>query len=537
MISLSLRILRGALLCTTLLSVSSPPLRATDASLPDPTGWVQISLGRLPKHETPAYAKLRATAGDGQVVLLEMTQAEVWTVRADRAVAFRKVAKQAGLAVSEVGTAWTHPLVPMKPHLAMSAKQNDMMGKAMATPAASGVEMMALPEAQIIEYALTNTSADGSNSIVLPIKGTTVVAAVRERLEKTADGYIWHGSISGTGDPVTLIWHMEGRLSGQFTVGGEIYAIRHLGGDLHGVVALKSKMLPIEHAPMDQALKKKMHMQEDPLVTKGDAGMLRPQTQSAPSKSEPLRNLQDAEGSAAQGATKLNLGLSAPSPVEAGPNVVIDVLVAYTSQAASYYMDIRQDLIELAIEDANQSFRNSGIGNVRLRLVHSYQTDYKESGTHFEHVFRFADKDGVMDEVLALRETYKADVAVLIVHDTNGCGLAAGVAPPQERAFAVVSQECAATKYSIAHEIGHLIGARHDFALDDSTMPFSYGHGFVSGKAWRTMMGYENTCDGCPRLPIWSNPRILIRGVAAGDATADNARVISEQAARVAAFR
>jgi hypothetical protein len=142
-----------------------------------------------------------------------------------------------------------------------------------------------------------------------------------------------------------------------------------------------------------------------------------------------------------------------------------------------------------------------------------------------------------MEEVHALRDQYKADIAALIVHDPNGCGLSAAVAPPADRAFTVVHHECAALSYSLAHEIGHIIGARHDMALDDDKQPFPYGHGFVSGKDWRTMMSYEESCDGCPRLPIWSNPRIKVRGVAAGDATADNARAIEEGAARVAAFR
>jgi hypothetical protein len=206
--------------------------------------------------------------------------------------------------------------------------------------------------------------------------------------------------------------------------------------------------------------------------------------------------------------------------------------------AAKHYDDIETDLISLAIEQVNESFRVSGISNVKLELAYTYMTDYVESGTHFDHVFRFADKgDGYMDEVHALRDKYKADVGILIVHDPNGCGLSAEVYARPERAFAVVHHECAANMYSLAHEIGHLIGARHDEALDDSKEPFTYGHGFVSGKSWRTMMSYKDSCDGCPRVPVWSSPTVRVQGVPAGDALSNNARVIAEQAARVAKFR
>ena len=42
---------------------------------------------------------------------------------------------------------------------------------------------------------------------------------------------------------------------------------------------------------------------------------------------------------------------------------------------------------------------------------------------------------------------------------------------------------------------------------------------------------------GCPRLPVWSSPLVKVKGEPAGTPDLDNARVIREQAARVAAFR
>ena len=222
------------------------------------------------------------------------------------------------------------------------------------------------------------------------------------------------------------------------------------------------------------------------------------------------------------------------------PDTVIDVLVVYTAKAAQHYSDIGRDLIELAIEETNQSLRASRINNVKVRLVHTQLTNYVEDGAeHFDHVWRMVDKgDGFMEEVPGLRNEKKADIVILVVDDKSGCGLATRVAADAEEAYAVVHHECAASTYSIAHEIGHIIGTRHDRSLDQNTTPFPHGHGFVSPDLkWRTIMSYKASCGGCPRLPVWSTPDKVIKGTAAGDPWHNNAAVIRDNAARVAGFR
>jgi hypothetical protein len=67
--------------------------------------------------------------------------------------------------------------------------------------------------------------------------------------------------------------------------------------------------------------------------------------------------------------------------------------------------------------------------------------------------------------------------------------------------------------------------------------PFPYGHGYVNGQKWRDIMSYKDSCGGCPRIPVWSNPKVLVKGEIAGTPELDNARVIAEQAKRVANFR
>jgi hypothetical protein len=258
------------------------------------------------------------------------------------------------------------------------------------------------------------------------------------------------------------------------------------------------------------------NLRDDPLFNQRNASILRPVTRGM----QPHQQLALAAPKAAAAAKTMRDELAAKPQ-----NIVIDVIVAYTKKAASSYSDIESELVDLAIEEANRSFRLSNLGHISLRLVHTYRTDYVEEGDHFDHVWRFADKgDGYMDEVHGLRDKYRADVAILIVDDPKGCGLATRVRADADEAFAVVHHVCAAANYTLAHEIGHLIGASHELS-------------YVNGAKWRDIMGSKESCGGCPRVPVWSSPTVLIKGEPAGTTEFDNARVIAEQAARVAAFR
>jgi hypothetical protein len=135
-----------------------------------------------------------------------------------------------------------------------------------------------------------------------------------------------------------------------------------------------------------------------------------------------------------------------------------------------------------------------------------------------------------------LRDEKKADIVGLIVDDPSGCGLSTRVAPDADDAYFVVHHSCAVIAISIAHEIGHIFGARHDRGVDPRNVPFAYGHGYVQGK-WRDIMSYLQGCDGCLRIPYWSNPRVTYKGEPTGTILEDNARVILEQAERVSNFR
>jgi Metallo-peptidase family M12 len=485
---------------------------------PDVAG---VILSNLPAKGSPQYKELTDLAGATGAQDLDMTHAEMWNVPRAHLDVLLAAAKRQGVGVKQLDSDWNRLATPMAKDAKMSAKQKQMMHKSMESKAAMGMSMMELPDAATMEYALTkgmNAPDQGTPQVLLiPLNDKVTVKVTRTGVTKTEDGYIWRGVVDGSGEPVTLLWWPGGRLAGTITHGGHMYVIKNLGGDMHGMLELAPDKMPPEHGPASKKMMRKMKMHSDPLVHQGEAAMLLPG--APPDKQILLPERREKKAEAPKEAT-------------------INLIVAYTKKAASHYDDIEKDLIDVAIAEANQSFRDSGIDNARVKLAHAYETDYAEKGSHFDHVYRFRNKgDGYMDEIHDLRDKYGADVAVLVVDDPMGCGLSIRVGADAADAFTAVNHECAATMYSLAHEIGHLIGARHDRALDDTPRPYPYGHGFVNGKAWRTMMSYKDSCDGCPRRPVWSGPDVKVEGVPAGDAETDNVKVIREEAARVAGFR
>ena len=193
--------------------------------------------------------------------------------------------------------------------------------------------------------------------------------------------------------------------------------------------------------------------------------------------------------------------------------IVIDVMLLYTPKVVDTYIRNPVDLSTLAIEQANQTFRNSGLGNISLRLVHSQLIDYDESGADlFDHLYRMVDGVGAFKDLKKLRDEKRADIVGLVLDSPTGCGQSTRVGADADEAYFVVHHACAAITYSIAHEVGHILGARHDRVMDANDKPYPFAHGYINGTKWRDMMSYQEGCGGCPRIPYWSNPRIMYQG-------------------------
>jgi hypothetical protein len=517
-------------------------------------GRSEIVLTNLPPRGSKAYNDLISLAGktaNGQI--LPLSESEVWSMPTPLIEGVIRKGQSMGVRMTRLGADWNEVLKPPSGPMSMSSTQESMMKAMEQAKETMSVGMMMTPNAAVVEYALMKDHdpkvAIGSRPageiqrIMIPLKDKGTITANRTSVEMRKDGCNWRGVIEGTGEPVVLMWWKGGRFSGMFTYRGSMYSLKNMGGEVHAVVETDPGKMPPDHGAMGSGRAQPgADLKDDPLVSRGEGAMMRPRDKSK------LKDVQDSTGSdaaskkaaaapAKQAAKIAPLNL-AKRRAMAAKKVTIDLMVLYTSKVAQKYVEVRPDLIALSVEQANESFANSGLPNVNLRLVHDELIDYDESeGEHFNHLYRMVDGEGAFAKVRKLRNEKRADVVALVVDDASGCGLSTRVAAEADEAYVVVHHACASLSYSLAHEVGHIIGARHDRALDPNMTPFPYGHGFVNGKKWRDIMSYKASCDGCPRRPVWSNPVVKFMGDVAGTVETDNARVILERAERVSKFR
>ncbi len=230
-------------------------------------------------------------------------------------------------------------------------------------------------------------------------------------------------------------------------------------------------------------------------------------------------------------------------------NAFVDVMVMYSAAARAAMGGTSAIVAEAtgAINNANLALVNANVTH-RFRLVHTAETTYVETspnnmGTTLSRLRNTG--DGFLDEVLPLRDAYRADVVTLLTTETDACGIGYLMGPTipasfEVNAYNVVYWNCANANLSLAHEIGHNMGLHHDRANagvnPQPSFPYAFGYS-VPGLA-RDVMAYDCS-PSCPRRPIFSTPLFPFPGTSttAGTATEDNARALNGTSLVVANFR
>ena len=104
--------------------------------------------------------------------------------------------------------------------------------------------------------------------------------------------------------------------------------------------------------------------------------------------------------------------------------ITIDLMMLYTKRVATHYVRDPQDLLALAVEDTNETFNNSGLGNISLRLVHTQLIDYEGlAGDQFTNLYTMVDGLGPFKDAKRLRDEKRADVIGLVIDNPKGCGI------------------------------------------------------------------------------------------------------------------
>ena len=312
--------------------------------------------------------------------------------------------------------------------------------------------------------------SDGGDVAVLNLFDDVVFTAILNRVEPNrSGGYSWLGHLEGVEYSQVILVVKNGLMAGNITLPKVFYQVRYAGSGVHAIYEINQSAFSPDAEPIS--------------VDTPDGG-------------------------------------EAPDTAMADDGSIIDVLVVYTGAARSAAggTTAMETLINLAVAETNQSYANSGITQ-RLNLVHTAEVSYSESDFDWSITLSRlrGTSDGYMDNVHTLRDTYCADEVVLIVNSGGYCGLAYMMTYVSHGfntwAFAVVARGCATGYYSFGHELGHNMGARHDWYVDDGTVPYGYAHGYVNATyRWRTIMAYNTECsDGgsyCQRLQYWSNPDV-----------------------------
>lgn len=345
------------------------------------------------------------------------------------------------------------------------------------------VNVRSLPVPPADTFADRPSVAPRQPALTFELFPDVFIAASFDRFDPNPTGVTWVGRVVGDNRSSVTLVYGDGLLTGSLITAAGTFTIRPASEALRQAVPATAGLAHVI-AEVDQAV--------------------------LPREAEPIPVTYTADDLAM--AADVVMGDTAD---------VIDVMVVYTPLARSHVGGTTaiEQLIATAVSETNTSYVNSGIGQ-RIRLVHTALVDYTEVSNFGTSLSALRSGNGAgLEGVAALRNQHAADLVMMLIHPSapSACGIAY-VMNSVSTAFAssgysVTDTACMSPGFTFAHELGHNMGAHHDWYVSTSQFPYPYAHGYVNpsvGHRWRTIMAYNDRCTSqgfsCRRLLAWANP-------------------------------
>ncbi|WP_426619640.1 reprolysin-like metallopeptidase [Pseudomonas rustica] len=218
------------------------------------------------------------------------------------------------------------------------------------------------------------------------------------------------------------------------------------------------------------------------------------------------------------------------SPDTTGP---IRVLIVTTVQSRG----LSEAQIANAFSSANQANAATGIYGT-FEYAGRYNSNYNESGASTIDLPNIQNVNHATlgGPVAQSRNAHRADLVVLITEIANDvCGLGY-MSASFASAFSLTQRKCI-SNYTFHHELGHNMGAAHNWEPGTPVTNPSYANGYRIPGKFRTVMSYACPTQACSSINQWSNPRVTYQGVPLGtEQYHDVARRLFERWATVRDF-